>query len=60
MPSLPDVMTPDAAALAAAAAAHPAPDTHQDAPPAPARAALVEFLTRMGDTTLVLGHRLSE
>lgn len=61
MPSLPDVMTPDAAALAAAAAAsHPAHDASQDAALTPARAALVEFLTRMGDTTLVLGHRLSE
>ncbi|WP_407527849.1 1,2-phenylacetyl-CoA epoxidase subunit PaaC [Methylobacterium oryzisoli] len=57
MPSLPDVMTPDAAALAAAAAeAHPA----SDPPHEPARAALFEFLVRMGDNTLVLGHRLSE
>ncbi|MFH6787338.1 MULTISPECIES: 1,2-phenylacetyl-CoA epoxidase subunit PaaC [Methylobacterium] len=68
MPSLPDVMTQDAAALAAAAAAaagtQPAPDashaTPHDAPLSPARAALFEFLTRMGDNTLVLGHRLSE
>ncbi len=62
MSSLPDVMTKDAAALAAAAAAgaHPAPEAARDAPLAPARAALFEFLTRRGDNTLVLGHRLSE
>lgn len=66
MPSLPDVMTQDAAALAAAAAAggHPATEAHHDAlrhaTVDPARAALFEFLIRMGDNTLVLGHRLSE
>ncbi len=66
MPSLPDVMTRDAAALAAsAAAARPAPDdpAHEvgrEPVHEPTRAALVEFLTRMGDNTLVLGHRLSE
>src|SRR5688572_26872786 len=58
MPSLPDMNTPDVAALArdAAAQAHatpiPTPDVDQDA--------FVEFLLRLGDTTLILGHRVSE
>ncbi|AUM73716.1 1,2-phenylacetyl-CoA epoxidase subunit PaaC [Paracoccus jeotgali] len=57
MPSLPDVMTPDAARLAARQANEgsghaPAPDADQDA--------LFEFLLRMGDNALILGHRNSE
>ncbi|MDO5603535.1 MAG: 1,2-phenylacetyl-CoA epoxidase subunit PaaC [Paracoccus sp. (in: a-proteobacteria)] len=56
MPSLPDMMTPDAARLAAAQAGaakgSPLPDTDQDA--------LFEYLLRMGDNALILGHRNSE
>ena len=58
MPSLPDMTTPDVAELAREAAAHaghpevPAPDAGQEA--------LVELLQRLGDTTLILGHRVSE
>ncbi|MDO5641377.1 MAG: 1,2-phenylacetyl-CoA epoxidase subunit PaaC [Paracoccus sp. (in: a-proteobacteria)] len=56
MPSLPDMMTPDAGALARQAGqggGHaPAPDTDQDA--------FFEFLLRMGDNALILGHRNSE
>ena len=58
MPSLPDMTTPDVAELARDAAAHghhtavPAPDAGQDA--------FFEFLLRIGDTTLILGHRVSE
>lgn len=58
MPSLPDMNTPDVAELARDAAAHshatavPTPDAGQDA--------LFETLLRIGDTTLVLGHRVSE
>ena len=56
MPSLPDIMTPDAEGLAAQAGrggAHaPAPDADQDA--------FFEFLLRMGDNALILGHRNSE
>jgi len=57
MPSLPDVMTPDAARLAAQQANEgsghaPAHDANQDA--------LFEFLLRMGDNALILGHRNSE
>ena len=58
MPSLPDMTTPDVAELAREAAAHaghpeaPAPDTGQEA--------FFEFLQRVGDTTLILGHRVSE
>ncbi|SDE17270.1 ring-1,2-phenylacetyl-CoA epoxidase subunit PaaC [Paracoccus isoporae] len=56
MPSLPDIMTPNAAELAkqdGGAGGHaPAPDADQDA--------LVEFLLRMGDNALILGHRNSE
>jgi ring-1,2-phenylacetyl-CoA epoxidase subunit PaaC len=58
MPSLPDMNTPDVAELARDAAAHahhtaiPTPDVDQDA--------FVEFLLRLGDTTLILGHRVSE
>jgi ring-1,2-phenylacetyl-CoA epoxidase subunit PaaC len=58
MPSLPDMNTPEVAELARGAAAHahptdiPAPDAGQEA--------FVEFLLRLGDTTLILGHRVSE
>lgn len=55
MPSLPDMMTPDAEALArqAGQGGHaPAPDADQDA--------FFEFLLRMGDNALILGHRNSE
>lgn len=58
MPSLPDMTTPDVAALARDAAAHahhpgvPTPDVDQDA--------FFETLLRLGDTTLILGHRVSE
>lgn len=56
MPSLPDMMTPDVLGLAAGAGqggAHaPAPDADQDA--------FFEFLLRMGDNALILGHRNSE
>jgi ring-1,2-phenylacetyl-CoA epoxidase subunit PaaC len=58
MPSLPDMTTPNVAELARDAAAHanhptvPTPDIGQDA--------LFEFLLRLGDNTLILGHRISE
>ena len=58
MPSLPDMNTPDVAELARDAAAHahhteiPAPDAGQDA--------FFEALLRIGDSTLILGHRVSE
>ncbi len=54
MPSLPDVMTPDAAELARKAGGHPY-ETAVDADHA-----LFEWLLRTGDNTLILGHRLSE
>ena len=58
MPSLTDVMTADAASLAADAAAAQTAGGHA---PAPAqRGDLFEFLLRMGDSTLILGHRVSE
>ncbi|AUH66618.1 1,2-phenylacetyl-CoA epoxidase subunit PaaC [Paracoccus zhejiangensis] len=58
MPSLPDMTTADAADLARAqAAAHPGqtaprPDADQEA--------LFEALLRIGDSTLILAHRVSE
>lgn len=58
MPSLPDIAQVDAAQLAREAASRakgshaPAPDADQDA--------FFEFLLRIGDTTLILGHRDSE
>ena len=56
MPSLPDMMTPDAEGLARQSGqggAHaPAEDANQDA--------FFEFLLRMGDNALILGHRNSE
>ena len=54
MPSLPDVMTPDAEALARKAGHHP----HERR--ADADHALFQWLLRTGDNTLILGHRLSE
>jgi len=59
MPSLPDMTTPNVADLAREAAqtasAHPAvpqPDAGQEA--------FSEMLLRLGDSTLILGHRISE
>ncbi|MBP7000427.1 1,2-phenylacetyl-CoA epoxidase subunit PaaC [Amaricoccus sp.] len=58
MPSLPDIMNPDVDALARDAAAHahptaiPTPDAGQEA--------VFETLLRLGDSTLILGHRVSE
>jgi ring-1,2-phenylacetyl-CoA epoxidase subunit PaaC len=60
MPSLPDMMTPNVVALAAAAAREVRPPSVHDEVPASHRAAYFDFLTRLGDNTLVLGHRLSE
>ena len=59
MPSLPDIMTPKAAELARReAAAHPA---HPEVPrPDAGQEALFECLLRIGDSTLILGHRVSE
>ena len=58
MPSLPDMNTPDVAELARDAAAH----GHRTEIPAPdaGEAAFFEVLLRLGDTTLILGHRVSE
>ncbi|TDH35187.1 phenylacetate-CoA oxygenase subunit PaaI [Pseudohoeflea suaedae] len=58
MPSLPDAATPDAAELARQAAAHQTHDPHLanvDLQPA-----FFDWLCRMGDNALILGHRLSE
>jgi len=58
MPSLPDMNTPDVAELAREAASHgrhtetPMPDAGQEA--------FFEVLLRLGDSTLILGHRVSE
>lgn len=57
MPSLPDMNTPEVAELARMQGAHarptvPAPDAGEQA--------LFECLLRIGDSTLVLGHRVSE
>lgn len=58
MPSLPDMTTPNVAGLARDAASHarpvdvPTPDAGQDA--------VFEFLLRIGDNALILGHRVSE
>ncbi|MBS8226357.1 1,2-phenylacetyl-CoA epoxidase subunit PaaC [Vannielia litorea] len=58
MPSLPDAATPDAAALAQEAAAHQAHDPHvADVGLQPA---FFDWLCRMGDNALILGHRISE
>ena len=54
MPSLPDMMTPEAARLAAEQGRDPhLADAQVQAP-------FFDWLCRMGDTTLVLGHRVSE
>lgn len=58
MPSLPDVATADAIALAERAAAGQTHDPHLA--DVERQAALFDWLCRMGDNTLVLGHRLSE
>lgn len=58
MPSLPDMTTPNVEALAARAAAAQGAARPGDTPEL--QAAFFEFLTRMGDNTLVLGHRVSE
>ncbi|WP_295047613.1 1,2-phenylacetyl-CoA epoxidase subunit PaaC [uncultured Paracoccus sp.] len=58
MPSLPDMTTPDLDSLAGKALADsghvqaPAPDAGQEQ--------TVEFLQRLGDNALILGHRVSE
>lgn len=58
MPSLPDMTTPNVAELARDAAANarpvdvPTPDAGQEA--------VFEFLLRIGDNALILGHRVSE
>ncbi|WBU55599.1 1,2-phenylacetyl-CoA epoxidase subunit PaaC [Paracoccus sediminicola] len=56
MPSLPDIMTPNAEELdrqdGGKGGHAPAPDADQDA--------FFEFLLRMGDNALILGHRNSE
>lgn len=59
MPSLPDMTTADAADLARhQAAAHP---NHPAVPrPDADQEALFEGLLRIGDSTLILGHRVSE
>ena len=54
MPSLPDVMTPDAERLAAGQASDP------HVTDAAVQAPFFDWLCRMGDTTLILGHRMSE
>lgn len=58
MPSLPDMTNPDVAQLARDAAGH----SHPTAIPTPdaGQEAFLEFLLRLGDTTLILGHRVSE
>ncbi|KEP69975.1 phenylacetic acid degradation protein [Thioclava dalianensis] len=58
MPSLPDAAMPDAAALAQRAAAEQAHDPHlADVALKPA---FFDWLCRMGDNSLILGHRISE
>ncbi len=58
MPSLPDMATPDAAARAQEQAAGQTARPEDTAPEM--RAALFEGLLRLGDNTLILGHRVSE
>lgn len=55
-PSLSDVMTPDAAALAAASKGEGRAPLEAGSP----EHDLFTGLTRLGDTTLILGHRVSE
>ncbi|MFZ5964227.1 1,2-phenylacetyl-CoA epoxidase subunit PaaC [Thalassococcus sp. BH17M4-6] len=58
MPSLPDAATPDAEALAQEAAAHQTHDPHvADVDLQPA---FFDWLCRLGDNALILGHRISE
>ena len=57
MPSLPDMNTPDVAELARAAGHAPHPPVPQ---PDAGQQALFECLLRLGDATLILGHRVSE
>jgi ring-1,2-phenylacetyl-CoA epoxidase subunit PaaC len=58
MPSLPDMTTPDVEALARRAASGQVHDPHvQDVELKPA---FFDWLCRMGDNSLILGHRLSE
>ncbi len=59
MPSLPDMTTPNVDALAAKAASAQAKAAPIEAAPE-LRKAFFEFLLRMGDNTLILGHRVSE
>ncbi len=58
MPSLPDMTTPDVVSLAAAQAGRGRDEVLADTPEL--KPALFDWLCRMGDSTLVLGHRLSE
>ena len=58
MPSLPDMNTPDVAELAREAASH---SRHTETPmPDAGQEAFFEVLLRLGDSTLILGHRVSE
>lgn len=58
MPSLPDMTNPDVMALAERAAASQTHDPHvQNVDLKPA---FFDWLCRMGDSTLILGHRISE
>jgi len=59
MPSLPDMTTPRVDALAAKAASGQSKTAPAGAAP-DLQAAFFEFLQRMGDNTLILGHRVSE
>lgn len=58
MPSLPDMTNADASELAAVAAAGQTDDPHVN--DVDLKPAFFEWLCRMGDTTLILGQRLSE
>lgn len=58
MPSLPDMTTPNAASLASARTGESGATPEIGTPET--RAALFEVLLRMGDNTLILGHRVSE
>jgi ring-1,2-phenylacetyl-CoA epoxidase subunit PaaC len=59
MPSLPDMTTPNVEALAAERAVGQGAAVPVEMTP-DLQAALVEVLLRMGDNTLILGHRVSE
>lgn len=58
MPSLPDVMTPEVADLARRAASGQTADPHLE--DVALKPAFFDWLCRMGDSALILGHRLSE